>query len=194
MNKITFDKTEVRIIAFLWLLSLSTYPYALLNNYVLSISNYLGVIGLIITTVLISRNNHLIFKATYILLLLGLFNLLSFGYFINFSFSFWININIGNEISIPSPGIQLVSLVLITILSINRSDKLFKFYSKNVHKSSKDVERTKNGQVNHFKQKFSSLSEQEIKYKLELKLTPEAIQALNEILLERERLTTSSSK
>ncbi|MEO9476495.1 MAG: hypothetical protein ABJG41_13215 [Cyclobacteriaceae bacterium] len=167
-------KTELIILVVIWSMSLFTYPIALLNNYDLYASDYLGLAGLTIVTLIVYFKPEKSFQSVLILLLLGLFNLLSFAYFINiiitFGFSF-----------IVTPGIQLISLVLISILVIIKRDKTVEFYREVFGQTEEEKEQLERNTQDRFKRKFEQLSDKEIESKLQQDLVPEAIAALNEI-------------
>jgi hypothetical protein len=171
-------QTENLIIIILWLCVLATFPYALLNNYVLLSSDILGLTGLTFLTTLSIYNPKLKFKGLMILLLLGLFNLVSFVYFFNIAFSFGIS-------TFLTPHIQLLSLILIVILVIKRANKFGAVWIKLFGQTEKETEQRKESLKNGFKSRFNKLTDEEIEKKLQNKLVEEARQALIEIQNER---------
>lgn len=177
MEKI--KKTEYIILIILWIGMLSTFIYAVLNNYQLFNSDYFGFIGLSVVTIIAFMKPEKTLGGLLILLLLGLFNLVSFVYFINVVFTFRFTI-------VVSPGIQMTSLILLTILVIKKRDKIGEIYRKTFIKTEEQKEQTRQNQKNRFKKKFEKLTYKEIESRLELNLVPEAIEALKEIKKERE--------
>jgi hypothetical protein len=118
MNKI---KTEILILVILWIVSLTTYSFALMNNYVLHTSDYLGLFGLIVVSTISYFRPEKLFGSILILLIFGLLNILSFAYFINLVMSF-------NFTVFVTPGIQLISLVLLIFLVIKKPERVIKYY------------------------------------------------------------------
>ena len=114
-------RTEFIILIILWVGSITTYSIALLNNYSLYTSDYLGLIGLAITSVISFKKPDKAVGSVLILLLLGLFNLFSFVYFFNIVITFGFSI-------LVTPGIQLISLVLLGILIYKKRIKLVEIY------------------------------------------------------------------
>jgi predicted membrane channel-forming protein YqfA (hemolysin III family) len=173
-----FTKTEFVILLILWLGSLITYSIALINNYDLYVSDYLGLGGLIIATTISVFKPEKALVSVIILLLLGLFNLLSFVYFVNVVISFGIVI-------LVTPGIQLISLVLLIVLSIKEKEKVRELYQQTLGETEDEKENAKLNAKNRFKLNFEKLTDKEIDYRLEQGLVPEAIEALKEIKEER---------
>ncbi len=173
-----YKTIESKIILTIWLLCIVTYVLALLNNFILQISNYLGLLGLIVVTIISYYKTELTTKSLFILLILGLFNIFSFIYFIDFAFVF-------RFLSIVSPGIQGYSLILLIILLYNKREKLSNIYDKKFGQTSEEIDKEKLNSKNNFKQKFSQLTNEEIEKKLQQDLLPEAILALNELKEER---------
>lgn len=104
-------KTENLTLLLLWVLSASTFTTALLNNYSLFTSNYVGILGLLIVTSIFFLRPDKKTESLLFLLAIGTLNLASFVYFFNYVFSFGIG-------ALVSPGIQLLSLIFLTILVI----------------------------------------------------------------------------
>jgi len=177
-NMKIFTKTEFVILLILWLGSLITYSIALINNYDLYVSDYLGLGGLIIATTISVFKPEKALVSVIILLLLGLFNLLSFVYFVNVVISFGIVI-------LVTPGIQLISLVLLIVLSIKEKEKVRELYQQTLGETEDEKENAKLNAKNRFKLNFEKLTDKEIDYRLEQGLVPEAIEALKEIKEER---------
>ena len=171
-------KTEFIILIILWTASISTYTIAVLNNYDLFTSDYLGLFGLTTCTILSLIKPEKSLVNVFILLLLGLFNILSFAYFINVVFTFGFSIFV-------TPGIQLISLILLGLLTINRRNELASIYQKVFGQTEEEIRQSNIDSKNRFKVNFTSLSDHEIESKLQEDLVPEAIVALNEIYKER---------
>lgn len=171
-------KTEIIILTVLWSLSLSTYSIALTNNYILYPSDYLGLLGLTIVSLIAYFKPHYSFQGVLILLLVGLFNLISFIYFFNIVMTFGFSV-------IVSPGIQLISLVLLSVLVIRKRDEVGRFYQLVFAKTQEDNDHSKKISQARFKTKFNQYSDEEIENKLQQDLVPEATSALNEIKAER---------
>ena len=171
-------KTEIIVLAILWAMSLTTYSIALFNNYNLYTSDYLGMTGLTIATFVAYFKPEKTFESVLVLLLLGLFNVLSFAYFINlvmtFGFSF-----------IVTPGIQLISLVLLSVLVVKKPKNVGQFYRETFGQTEEKKEQSKQNTQKRFKRKFEQFSDKKIDNMLQEGLIPEAISALNEIKEER---------
>lgn len=84
-----------------------------------------------------------------------------------------------------TPGIQLLSFVLLGILTIKEREKVIAFYRKTFTKSEEEKEAEKSSLKNRFKLKFEKLTDNEIKSRLQNDLVPEAKEALLEIVDER---------
>ena len=171
-------KTEIIILAILWAMSLTTYSIALLNNYNIFPSDYLGLAGLTIVTLIAYFRPEKSLRSVLILLLLGLFNLLSFAYFFNIVMSFGISVFV-------TPGIQLISLIMLSILVIKKRQKVIDFYLEIFGETEEEKQQSRLRFQKQFKIKFEQLSDKEIENKLQQGLVPEAIAALNEIKEER---------
>lgn len=179
MNNLKFIKqTENIIILTLWLTILATFPYAILNNYNLFLSDYLGLTGLTILTAVSVYKPKLTFKCLTILLVLGLFNVFSFIYFVNIVFTF-------GFAAVVTPGVQLLSLILIVILIIKKNDKFSKFWIEQFGQTEEQIKENKESSKNNFKAKFGRLTDKEIETRLQNNLVDEARQALIEIQNER---------
>ncbi len=174
-------KTEIAILAILWTLSLTTYSIAILNNYDLFTSDYLGLTGLTIVTSIAYFKPEKLFSSVLILLLLGLFNLISFAYFFNVVMSFGFSESF-------TPGIQLISLILICILVTVKSENVGEFYQATFGKSESEKEQSSKIAQVRFKKKFMGLTDSEIENKLKQDLVPEAISALEELKEERKNI------
>jgi hypothetical protein len=171
-------KTEFIILIILWIGSLTTYSVALLNNYNLFTSDYFGLVGLTIVTAISIYKPEKAISSVLTLLLLGLFNLLSFVYFFNIVLTFGFSI-------IVTPGIQLISLALLSALVIIKREKVSEIYRTTFGQTEEEKEQAKRGAQNRFKMKFDKLTDKEIDSKLEQGLVPEAMEALKEIKEER---------
>lgn len=173
-----FKKIEILILSSLWVGALSTYSIALFNNYVLFNSDYLGLIGLTVATIftIIKPNKSL--PSVLIILILGLFNLLSFVYFFNVVLTFGFS-------GFVTPGIQLISLVLLVVLLITKKVEVFGFFQNIFEQTEEERKQTERNIQNSFIEKFEKLSDNEIDYKLGEGLVPEAIEALKKIKEER---------
>jgi len=176
-------KTEILILVTLWIVSLTTYSIALINDYVLYTSDYLGLIGLIlVSTISFFRPENLL-GSILILLILGLLNILSFAYFINLVMTFNITLFV-------TPGIQFISLGLLIILIIKKPQKFIEYYRETFGYSEQEREETNHLTKERFKERFEKLSDEQIEINLKEKLVPEAIAALNEIKIERKKEKT----
>jgi hypothetical protein len=173
-----FKKTEIIILAMLWSMSLTSYSIALLNNNVLFTSDYLGLAGLTLVTMIALIKPERSFQSVLMLLFSGLFNLLSFAYYFNVVITFGFSV-------LVTPGIQLISLVLLIVLIINKKNEAGKFYRETFGLTEDKRENERKNAQNSFKTKFEQLSDIEIDIKLQQDLVPEAIAALNEIKAER---------
>lgn len=174
-------KTEIIILAFLWAMSLITYTIAFIHNYILYTSDYLGLAGLTVVTLIAYFKPEKSFQGVLILLLLGLFNLLSFAYFFNLVMTFGFSV-------LVTPGIQLISLVFLSILVVKKRDEIEKFYQEVFRQTKEEKDYSRQSSQNQFKRKFEQLSDREIESKLQQDLVPEAISALNEIKEERKNV------
>ncbi|MBI1184984.1 hypothetical protein GC194_11975 [bacterium] len=174
-----FRKTEVIILAILWAMSIVSYSIALLLNYVLYTTDYFGLAGLSIVTLRVLLRPEKSFQSVFILLLFGLFNLLSFAYFFNLIFTFGVS-------GWFTPGIQLISLVMLSILAIRKRNDVIQFYRETFGRTEKEEEDARKSTQIGFKTKFNNLTDNEIDLKLQQNLVPEAIEALKEIKKERE--------
>ncbi|MEH0155543.1 hypothetical protein V6R21_15455 [Limibacter armeniacum] len=174
-------KIEYLIIAFLWLCVLISYSIALLTDYVLYTSNYLGFIGLSITTLIVIKFPEKKTVSTLILLILGVFDLLSFIYFFNTIFS----ISIAKRVSIE---FQELSFCLLLILLFSRKEKVILIVRSLLKTTPKDIAEQSNSMHNRFKTKFQMLTDKEIEDRLCNDLTFEAREALLEIQRERKEL------
>lgn len=173
-----FKKTEIIILAILWSMSLISYSIALLNNNVLFTSDYFGLAGLTLVTAIVCIKPEKAFQSVLMLLFSGLFNLLSFAYYFNVVITFGFSV-------LLTPGIQLISLVLLIVLIIKKRNKAGKFYRETFGLTEDKRENERKNAQNSFKIKFEQLSDMEIEIKLQQDLVPEAIAALNEIKAER---------
>lgn len=173
-----FKKTEIFILAILWAMCMSTYSIALLNNYALFISDYLGLLGLTIVSLIAYFKPEKSFQSVLVLLLLGLFNLLSFTYYFNIVMLFEFSV-------LMTPGIQLISLVLLTVLVIKKRNEVGQIYREIFRQTEEEKDKSKQSTQNRFKMKFEKLSDREIETKLQQDLVPEAIYALKELKKER---------
>ena len=176
-----FKKTEIIILAILWVMSLITFSIALLNNYVLYTSDYVGMIGLAIVTSIAYFKPEKSLQSVLILLFLGLFNLLSFAYFFN------IVLTIGFS-ELVTPEIQLISFVFLIILIVRKRDEIGQLYRSTFVPSEEEKEKIRQSSQNQFKRKFEQLSDKDIENKLQQDLVPEAISALNQIKEERKNV------
>ena len=172
------NRAEIIILAILWTMSLTTYTIALLNNYVLYTSDYIGLLGLTIVTLIAYFKPEKSFQSVLTLLLLGLFNLMSFAYFINVVITFGFSV-------LVTPGIQLISFGLICVLIFTKREKVIDFYRETFGQTKEQKELSRKNAQSQFKRKFEQLSDREIESKYQQDLVPEAISALNEIIAER---------
>jgi hypothetical protein len=176
MNKL--NQIEHLIIFTLWLTIFATYPYALLNNYNLFLSDYLGLAGLTILTAVSFYNPKWTFKGLLILLFLGMFNAVSFIYFVNVVLTFGFS-------TILTPGIQLLSFILLVILASKRIDKFSDFWKRKNGQTAQEITQLKQHSKQRFKLKFNRLTNEEIENKLKDSLVEEAKEALVEIQIKR---------
>ncbi|MCR9153919.1 MAG: hypothetical protein NXI09_07405 [Bacteroidetes bacterium] len=112
------------------------------------------------------------------LLAIGTLNLASFVYFFNYVFSFGIGV-------LVSPGIQLLSLIFLTILVIKRKHQVIRIMRYFLGTSEEDQRQAFEQGKRKFKEKFAELNEQEIKARLKNDLQQEAKQALIELKKEK---------
>ncbi|SDL08781.1 hypothetical protein SAMN05421823_104341 [Catalinimonas alkaloidigena] len=173
-----FLTLEWRILAFLWGIALLTYTAALVLQYQLYLSDYLGLLGLIIVTLTAFLNPPKLLIALLLLLLPGLFNLVSFAYFINVVFQFGIS-------GLVAPGIQVLSLGLLILLVSKRRHKMLRLYQSSLGRTPHEATQQKQYQTQVFKARFEHLSDQEIERRLATDLVPEARAAL--LALQQER-------
>jgi len=173
-------QTENIIILILWVTIISTFPYALLNNYNLLLSDYLGLTGLSAVSFIAFYYPKMTFKALIVLLLFGLFNVFSFIYFMNLVLAFGFS-------SIVTPGIQLLSLVLLLVLAFKRQVELSILWTILFGHTDEEMQQKKESLKNSFKLKFSTLSDTEIESRLKNNLVEEARIALIEIHNERKK-------
>jgi hypothetical protein len=176
-------KTEILILVTLWIVSLTTYSIALMNDYVLYTSDYLGLIGLIVVSTISFFRPEKLLGSILILLILGLLNILSFAYFINLVMTFNITLFV-------TPGIQFISLGLLIILIIKKPQRFIEYYRETFGYSEQEREEIKQLAKERFKERFEKLSDEQIEINLKEKLVPEAIAALNEIKEERQNKKT----
>ncbi len=173
-----FPSIEQIIIIILWLLSGFTYIIAISNSYRLFLSDWLGLTGLCLTTILVVFKSKYITTGLLFLLLLGSFNIISFVYFINIVITFGID-------GLITLGVQPLSLILLFFLTYKRgdfiADKLRNFYKTPQTEKKASFERIKKS----FKKKFELLSNEEIDSRLLDDLQLEAKQVLLELLEER---------
>ncbi len=172
-------KIEFIIFAILWVGSLTTYSIAWLNNYVLFTSDYLGLTGLTIATAISSYKFERALNSLLVILILGFFNVLSFVYFFNIVMTFGFSV-------LVTPGIQLISLVLLTVLVIKKREKVGELYRLTFGQTQEEKEQAKLSTINSFKIRFEKLTDKEIASKLDQGLVPEANEALKEITADRE--------
>lgn len=159
-----------------------SFSVGLILGYSLSYTQYAGILSILVVTVMLLLKPKKILGALFIILALGSLNLISFGYFIDIYFSFGVNLA---GIDIASPGIQLYSIILLTILIRKRKDKLKELYQKNFGQTEEDYNKAKESAKNRFIDKFNGLSDNEILLRLKEDLVPEAIEALNQIKTKR---------
>ncbi|MCH2236183.1 MAG: hypothetical protein MK078_18265 [Crocinitomicaceae bacterium] len=183
MNEL--KKTENLILLLLWILSASTFTTALLNNYNLFISDYIGIAGLLVVTTIFIFKPEKKIEALLFLLIIGTFNVASFVYFFNVVFTFGFG-------TLVSPGIQIVSLIFFTVLFLKRKNKMTKIVRYFLGTTEEDKLQAFEQRKNNFKERFKDLSEQEINTRLANDLQPEAKQALIELKKEKNALQHSS--
>ena len=171
-------RIELIILGLLWLCAIATYPIALVKNYNLFTSDYVGLIGLLIVTTIAFFRPDKLLVSLLALLFVGTLNLASFIYFINLTMAF----GFGSPIT---PGIQFLSLVLFAVLFFKRKKEIRKLYKGTPEDIIRDQELAKLAVKNQYKKRFERLTDKEIESKLQLDLVPEAKQALKEIAEER---------
>ena len=172
------NRPEIIILTVMWLSSLISYSIALAQGYNLFISDYVGLAGLTLVTVIGLLRPAKMLPGLFFLLILGTLNLASFIYFVNGVFSF-------GFMGAVTPGIQLYSLLLIITLIVIRKREIKAVYRKYLGTTEEDKESSKRAQVDAFKRRFQQLSDSEIESKLNQGLVPEAVEALTEIKDER---------
>lgn len=166
------------ILVLLWTLSLSTFTTALINNYALLNSDYVGIGGLIIATAIFFIRPDKKLESLLFLLILGTFNLASFIYFFNYVFTFQIA-------TLKFPGIQMLSAILLIILVLKKRYEVLQIVRKISGTTEEDNKRIFTSRKMKFKEKFKNLSEKEINKHLENNLQPEARSALTELKKEK---------
>lgn len=171
-------KIEFLILIILWILSITTYSLAYINGYSLYNSDYLGIIGLLIVSVFLLIRPDKALETLMLLLFLGLLNLISFVYFFNIVLTFGIS-------GFVTPGIQLLSLILLTILIVKRRKKVFEIYQSFFGITENEKEKNRYRIKESFKTNFENLTDEEIDMRLQENLVPEAKEALTEIKNER---------
>lgn len=179
-------KTEIIILLILWMLSLSSNGIALLNDYVLFPSDYLGMVGLFIVSTISFVKPERVLLSVIVLLILGLFNLVSFAYFFNWVFTFGFSV-------LLTPGLQLISLIALVVLFVSKRSEVAQLYRETIGQTKEEKERVVQYSQNRFKAKFERLNDQEIDLKLQQRLVPEAMAALNEIKEERKAVLFSDN-
>jgi hypothetical protein len=179
MNQL--KKTENLILLLLWTLSTSTFTTALLNNYNLFNSDYIGMAGLIVVTAVFFFKPDKKIEALLFLLTIGTLNLASFVYFFNVVFTFGFG-------TFVTPGIQILSLTFLTILVLKRKSQVTRIVRYCLGTTEEDKQQAFELQKRKFKEKFAELSEPEINSRLENDLQSEAKQALIELKKEKNAL------
>lgn len=175
-------KTEIVILIILWVMSLITCSIALFHNYILYTSDYLGFLGLTVVSLICLFKPEKRFQSVLTLLVLGFFNVLSFTYFFNIVMTFGFSVMV-------TPGVQLVSFVLIILLLIKRRKLVKKLYRQTFGQTKEERQQSKQTSKNRFKSKFEQLSDGEIENRLRQDLVPEAKFALTELMEERRNKT-----
>lgn len=169
---------EFIILITLWIGSLLTYSIALANNYILHMSDYFGLIGLTVVSIISFSKPEKAVCSVLTLLTLGLFNILSFVYFFNWVMTFGFSI-------LVTPGIQLISLFLLVILIILKKKEVIEIYRNIFGQTEEDKKLNKLNIKIRFMNKFKLLSDHEIDILLQNDLVPEAKEVLNEIKKDR---------
>ncbi len=175
---------EYLILGLLWTSSLLTFSYALLKHYSLFTSDYLGLFGLLIVSIYAIIKPDKIVEPLLILLSIGLFNLMSFIYFYNVVFTFGIS-------GLVSPGIQIYSLILLTILVIKKPKTVYNLFQTLFGQTIAEKEESTRQIKEKFKISFKELTEKEIDLRLKENLVNEAIEVLLELKEEKKRATTT---
>lgn len=176
MNRL--KQTENILLILLWALALSTFTVAVLNNYSLFISDYIGLAGLAIVTGVFIYSPDKKTKSLFFLLIPGVFNLASFIYFYNVVFTFGFG-------TFLSPGVQLLSLGCMAVLVLKRQRKVADMLNNMFGKTEEDIQSAIEQRKEYFRVKFSNLSDSEIDVRLQNDLQSEAKQVLLEIQKER---------
>lgn len=158
----------------MWVSSIISYTCALLLNYQLYYSDYLGLSALTLVTAVSVLKKEWLLPSLFILLVFGMLNLVSFVYFIN------IVVHFGFFHKIYTPGIQFFSLILFFVLILFRRRIIIKQFANWFDLSDKNTESSDN-RKHYFLSRFEKLTLEEINKKLETPLVPEAIQALKEL-------------
>lgn len=159
-------------------MSLTTYSIALRDNYILFPSNYLGLVGLTLVSLVAYFKPEKSFESVVLLLILGLFNLFSFAYFLNFVLTFGFS-------AFVTPGIQLISLVFLGVIVVRKREEARELYKETFGRTEEEKVQSKQNSHDRFKRNFEQLSDEEIESKLQQDLVPEAISALTELKEER---------
>jgi hypothetical protein len=173
-------KIEEIILLMMWIGALISYPIALYQNYNLLVSDYFGIAALVVLAFINFTKPSILLKALSIVLLIGSFNLISFVYFINIVVEFGVAAYV-------SPGIQLISSFLLVILLIVKRRKVVLSLHHLLGGTDGEREVSKENLVENFKQKFQSLSLQEIEERLKFDLQEEAKLAL--LAIQKEKKT-----
>ena len=169
---------ENRILVLLWSLSLCTYSIVLLGNYAFFPSNYIGLAGLVIVTIIFFIKPGKKTLALLVLLFFGTFNLASFVYFFD-------PVIIWGNVSFITPGIQILSLVCLGILTYTRRSQVIARLQGVSGTTNEDRQNAFERQKDRFKIKFENLDPSELELKLSNDLQPEAKQAVTELMEQR---------
>lgn len=164
-------RVEDTLLMLLWALTLPTFSIALLNHYFLSTSDFIGILGLLIVSLIFWKLPSLKTHSLFIFLLLGTFNLATFVYFFNLTMA---------------PGLQVLSLTCLAILILKRRSVFIHWYKKATGTTSIEKKESFEKLKKHFKEKFENLDLMELEIKLNQDLQPEARQAVIEIITDKD--------
>lgn len=163
-----FQRTEILIIAFLWL----NIIYSFINIPYSDVFLNLGIAGLTIVSGLYKFRPQLSIIALIFLLAIGIINLISFN----------------NASHIRFMGLNMVNLLLLAILVYKKEDMISDIREKWFGTTRMDIIDRRNSQVGILKKRFDNLDEETLKNKLQQEnITSEAKQAIREILIERKQ-------
>lgn len=165
MNKNIKEFIPIGILDLIGIFSIFQY---FTTNYIFTYRQYIGISLLLICTILFFLNKTIYKYLLGLVLIAGMISIIGFTPAITTIYGF------GLEFQLQP------FLVFMIYLYVYKND-LKRIFEKTDNESIQN----ENALKERFKNKFEKLSDKEIENKLSQKLVPEAIQALNEIQLER---------